>query len=255
MLEINAPLIEESARYRRLDCPEEASLLERTALSGADIVFAVTQQLAEHARAHGARRAEVMPNAAAVTPARSGAITDAVRVVLAGTLRPWHGVSMIVEAWRQLGSSAPPLLVIGDGYGREALEEVGAEVTGPLPRSLVSAALTRGHIGLAPYAADAPKYFSPLKVFEYLGAGLALVASDLPGISSVVSPECAVIIPAGDADRLAETVGALAADPQRVAQMGSAGRALVADRHTWAHRARRILEAASQLREAGIGVT
>jgi glycosyltransferase involved in cell wall biosynthesis len=253
LLEINAPLIEECSRYRRLDCAEEAFELEHAALSGADLVFAVTQHLADHARSRGARRVEVMPNAAALPPARSGAVADEVQVVLAGTLKPWHGVSMIAEAWRRLGSSAPPLLVVGDGHGREALEAVGAEVTGPLPPELVEAAVARGHIGLAPYAADAPRYFSPLKVFEYLAAGLALVASDLPGIASIAGHECAVIIPSGDTAALADAVGELAADRQRVARMGAAGRALIADGHTWAHRADRILGAARELRHAGIG--
>jgi glycosyltransferase involved in cell wall biosynthesis len=62
-----------------------------------------------------------------------------------------------------------------------------------------------------------------------------------------------VIIPSGDTAALADAVGELAADRQRVARMGAAGRALIADGHTWAHRADRILGAARELRHAGIG--
>jgi len=248
LLEINAPLLEEAARYRYLENPEEASVLERAALSGADLVFAVTQPLADHARAHGARRVEVLPNAAALTARPLRVDAEPVRAVFAGTLRRWHGVEVIAQAWRLLGSGVPPLLVVGDGDGRQTLEAVGAEVTGVLRPELVPAALTRGHIGLAPYAADAPRYFSPLKVFEYLAAGLAVVAADLPGVTSVVGPDHAVLIPAGDARLLARAVGELSADPQRVARMGAAGRALIAGGHTWAHRAARILEAAAELR-------
>jgi glycosyltransferase involved in cell wall biosynthesis len=253
LLEINAPLLEEAASYRNLECPDEALLLERAALSGADLVFAVTQPLADHARVHGARRVEVLPNAAVLTAGPPRVPADPVRAVFAGTLRRWHGVEVIAEAWRRLGPGAPPLLVVGDGDGRHILEAVGAEVTGVLRPELVAAALTRGDIGLAPYAADAPRYFSPLKVFEYLAAGLAVVAADLPGVTSVVGPDHAVLIPAGDSRLLAHAVGELSADPERVARMGAAGRALIAAGHTWAHRAARILEAAGELCRQRVG--
>jgi glycosyltransferase involved in cell wall biosynthesis len=252
LLEINAPLLEEAARYRRLEHPQDAMALERAALSGADLVFAVSQPLAEHARARGARRVEVLPNAARLTFGPPRRTTEPLRAVFAGTLRRWHGVEVIAEAWRLLGSSAPLLLVVGAGDGQETLERVGAEVTGVIPPELVGAALMRGHIGLAPYASDAPNYFSPLKVFEYLAAGLAVIAADLPGVSSVVGPDHAVLIPAGNARLLARAVRELAAQPERVARLGAEGRALIARGHTWDHRARRILEAAAELARTAV---
>jgi glycosyltransferase involved in cell wall biosynthesis len=254
LLEINAPLLEEAARYRRLEHPDEALVLERDALSGADLVFAVTQPLADHVRARGAGRVEVLPNAAPLMAGSPRSAGGPARAVFAGTLRRWHGVEVIAQAWRRLGSAAPPLLVVGDGDGRQTLEAVGAEVTGVVPPELVGTVLARGHIGLAPYAADAPRYFSPLKVFEYLAAGLAVVAADLPGVASVVGRTHAVLIPAGDARLLAQAVGDLASDPERVARMGAAGRALIASGHTWAHRAVRILEAAAELRRPEVRV-
>src|SRR5207249_583211 len=93
--------------------------------------------------------------------------------VFTGTLRPWHGTATIAEAWRLLGDRAPRLLVVGEGTGQEELEGVGATVTGAVTPDAVPLLLESAHIGLAPYAADTPDYFSPLKVYEYLAAGLA----------------------------------------------------------------------------------
>jgi alpha-maltose-1-phosphate synthase len=121
-------------------------------------------------------------------------------------------------------------------------------VTGALPHTEVPGALAGADIGIAPYAADAPPYFSPLKLFEYLAAELATIAADLPGVRDVVTEETAVLVPQGDTPALAHAVASLAADRERRRRLGQAGRALVAAHHTWQHRARSILELVSHAR-------
>jgi glycosyltransferase involved in cell wall biosynthesis len=247
LVELNAPLPEEAARYRRLDRADDAERLERYVLARADAVFAVSEPLAAYATARGARRVEVLPNAVALerfaaARQRTGGRPTA---VFTGTLRPWHGAETIAEAWALLGRDAPALLVVGDGHDRELLEAAGARVTGALPHASVPALLAQAQIGLAPYARAAPDYFSPLKLFEYLAAGLATVAADLPAVRAIVSEREALLVPRGDAGALAEAVAALA-DPERRERLGAAGRALVAAEHTWDRRARRILAVASE---------
>jgi glycosyltransferase involved in cell wall biosynthesis len=157
---------------------------------------------------------------------------------------------VLAESWRLLGREAPPLLVIGDGPGRTALESVGAEVTGAVPHHEVPALLATASIGLAPYAPDAPGYFSPLKLFEYLAAGLAVVAGAIDGVREVVGDGQAVLVPPGDPAALAEAVRDVAADARWRARLGEAGRALVAAEHTWDRRASRIFELVDELQPA-----
>jgi alpha-maltose-1-phosphate synthase len=252
LVELNAPLRDEAARYRRLDRAADAERLERVVLGGADAVFAVSEPLMHYATARGARHVELLPNAVALErfpPARHGG-HGRPTAVFAGTLRPWHGVDTIVEAWQRLGRNAPALLVIGDGHGRERLEAAGARVTGAIPHAEVPALLAGAQIGLAPYALAAPDYFSPLKLFEYLAAGLATIAADLPAVRAIVPAGAALLVPRGDATALAAAVAALA-DAQWRARLGAAGRALVAAEHTWDRRARRILATAAELALAG----
>jgi glycosyltransferase involved in cell wall biosynthesis len=248
LLEVNAPLREEAARYRRLEEPEAAEQLERVALRGAGLVFAVSPPLADYAKARGAARIEVLQNAAAIErfprAERNGGSPVA---VFAGSLRPWHGVEMIAQAWRLLGAAAPRLLVVGDGPSRELLHALRATAVGPVPPACVPALLAGADIGLAPYNTGAPRYFSPLKLFEYLAAGLATVVSDLPAVTAVVDHDTAVVFPRGDAEALAEAIAALCADASERRRLGENGRALVEARHTWRHRARRILEAAAEV--------
>jgi glycosyltransferase involved in cell wall biosynthesis len=254
LVELNAPLLAEATRYRGLAMPDVADLLERSVLRGADLVLAVSGPLARYARARGAQRVAVCPNGVDVerfAPVAARSLHPPA-AVFTGTLRPWHGVETLAEAWRMLGPAAPALTVVGDGPGRPLLEAVGARVTGALPHGRVPAALAAADIGIAPYAADAPPYFSPLKLFEYLAAGLAVVAAAIPGVTEVVDERSAVLVPPGDPEALAQAVASLAADPPGRERLGRAGR-LLAERHTWAHRARAIIDEVAPAVAAPVG--
>ena len=253
LVELNAPLMDEARRYRRLEEGEAAARLEQEVLRGADLVLAVSHPLALHAMGRGARRVEVFPNAVAIEryPMRSRHAPVKPVAVFTGRVRPWHGIEAVAAAWRLLGDAAPALVVAGDpGEARAVLEEVGAALLGPIPHSQVPAVLAEADIGLAPYATDAPEYFSPLKLFEYMAAGLAVVAGELPATRRLVSGEQAVLVPRGDPEALAAAVAGLAADAPRRERMGRAARALVAGAHTWRHRARRVMEHAAPQPEA-----
>jgi glycosyltransferase involved in cell wall biosynthesis len=254
LVELNAPLLQEAARYRTLAAPELASLLERSVLRGAELVLAVSRPLARYARARGARRVAVCPNGVD-TELFAPPVTRSPRrpsAVFTGTLRPWHGIETLAEAWRLFGAGAPPLTVVGDGPGRRLLEEVGARVTGALPHAEVPPVLAGADIGIAPYAADAPPYFSPLKLFEYMAAGLAVVAAAIPGVTELVDERTAVLVPPGDPEALANAVARLAADPLARERLGRAGR-MLAQRHTWANRARGILDEVASAMASPVG--
>jgi glycosyltransferase involved in cell wall biosynthesis len=251
IVELNAPLPEEAARYRRLERPEDAERLERATLSGAGLVLPVSSPLAAYARDRGAQRVEVTPNAVAPErfsdlPPRDPSAPPV--AVFSGALRPWHGIETIAEAWALLDGEAPRLRVIGDGPARDIVAAAGAEMLGAVPHEQVPRLLGEADIGLAPYSPDAPAYFSPLKLFEYLAAGLAIVAADIPGVRDVTGSEAAVLIPPGDAPALAREVAVLATDRDARERLGSAARALAAE-HTWQRRGQRIIEAVGELSE------
>jgi glycosyltransferase involved in cell wall biosynthesis len=79
-----------------------------------------------------------------------------------------------------------------------------------------------------------------LKLFEYMAAGRAIVASDLPAIREVIEHEVqALLVPPGDAGALAGAIRRLADDPALRDRLGRAARARVAD-FTWDRRAERL---------------
>lgn len=94
-------------------------------------------------------------------------------------------------------------------------------------------------------------YASPIKLFEYLAAACAVVASDLPSTAEVVRDgETALLVPPSDVAALTAAINRLRDDPALRQRLGENGRALVLRNYTWDGRARRILAALDGVRYA-----
>jgi alpha-maltose-1-phosphate synthase len=248
LIDFDAPLRAGARRFPGLDEPGGITRLEREVLARAERVFAASGPLAKHALRCGASRVEVLPDGVAVERHPRRRRQDGRRpvAVFAGRVRPWHGIETVAAAWRLMGEVAPVLVVAGDaGESVGMLEGAGAVLLGPIPHRQVPAVLAEADIGLATYGSTAPDHLSPLKLFEYMGAGLATVAAELPATRDLASQEQAVLVPRGDPEALAAAVAGLAVDSPRRDRIGKAARALVADAHTWRHRARRVIEHAA----------
>jgi len=237
-----------------------ARLDRREALvwSRADAYVTITQTLADDLAArYGERdRVFVVPDgAAAAAPdaaPRPGA--PRIRAAYAGHLYPWKGADVFLQAL----AATPEVdgLIIG-GHPGEAdlarLTALGASlglgarltITGLLPPAAVAGALGAADIFVLPNTATAisERYTSPLKLFEYLAQGGAIVASDLPAIREVLThDETALLVPPGDVSALAAALATLATDAPRRLRLGRAARTL-SDDYTWDRRAARLEEA------------
>ncbi len=171
-------------------------------------------------------------------------------VAYAGHLYPWKGVDVFLEALARVPEIRG--LIVGGHPGerdlarvRQLIDRLGltarVTITGLLPQPEVAPALASAHILVLPNTPTAisDRYTSPLKLFEYLSLGRAIVASDLPSLREVLAPETAVLVRAGDPEAWAEQLRALAADPDRRRLLSDAARAL-APQYSWDARAARI---------------
>jgi glycosyltransferase involved in cell wall biosynthesis len=87
-------------------------------------------------------------------------------------------------------------------------------------------------------------FASPMKLFEYMAAARAVLASDLPAIREVVTDGAtALLIPPTDPDAWTAAIVRLRDDPALRERLAAAGRAHVMAHYTWAARARAILGA------------
>ncbi|MFT3802427.1 MAG: glycosyltransferase family 4 protein [Burkholderiaceae bacterium] len=261
VLEVNAPLIEEQARWRRLVLPRHAARVARFAFGRADRLMAVSPGVAGWLAEQGVERERIEVQANGVDPARFDGVVERrharpdgapFTIGFVGTFKPWHGLRTLIDGWarmREQGIDAR-LLLVGDGPERAGIErdlrERGlgnrVEWTGAVAPERIPAILARMDIAVAPYPASERFYFSPLKLYEYMAASLPVVCSRVGHLAEVVRDGVdGVLVPAGDAAALGAALTDLANDRSGRLRMGASGRERVLRAHTWDAVAARIL--------------
>jgi glycosyltransferase involved in cell wall biosynthesis len=205
LLEVNAPLAEERNRFGGLGLPWLARWSERRAWQGADFVLPVTRVLAEYIAETGvtADRISVIPNGinkkhfAAAPPSaeakRRLGLANQLVLGFTGFVRDWHGVDRVI---RWMASTDAPsnvfLMVVGDGPVRPELERLALDLslaervrfTGVIDRDRVPEHVAAFDIALQPAVVP---YASPLKLFEYLVLGKAIIAPRQPNIEEILT--------------------------------------------------------------------
>ncbi len=82
---------------------------------------------------------------------------------------------------------------------------------------------------------------SPMKMFEYMAAGRAILSSDLAVLHEVLDDSSAIFCPLEDVQAWATALGGLLADPKKRQALGQGGRAAV-EHYSWIARAKRSLK-------------
>ncbi|WP_035985951.1 glycosyltransferase family 4 protein [Leptolyngbya sp. KIOST-1] len=249
LLEVNAPLIEEQAQHRGLVYADGAAQVAKRAFGAARAIVAVSEEVKQYlSRWVAGDRVTVIPNG--VNPRRFCNrptlvnASNTFTVGFVGSLKPWHGLTHLVNAFDQLHRRVPTarLLIVGDGPEREALEadlsrrqlQAVTRLTGAVPPEQIPTLLAQMDVAVAPYPASTDFYFSPLKVVEYMAAGLPVVVSDIGQLRHLVVPNVTgVLCPPGDDGALAAALEWLWRSPDRRQALGRAARQHILAHHTW----------------------
>ena len=88
---------------------------------------------------------------------------------------------------------------------------------------------------------DIAPYLSPMKLFEYLASGRAILSSDLPVFREVLNQENAVLLPPDNVDAWVGAIRDLLAHPEKRSALGERARQ-DAEKYTWEARAEKMLE-------------
>jgi glycosyltransferase involved in cell wall biosynthesis len=128
--------------------------------------------------------------------------------------------------------------VLNDDSLQADLEQKGlstvTHLTGAVSPADIPALLRSMDVAVAPYPANLDFYFSPLKVVEYMAAGVPVVVSDIGQLSHLVSHgETGWLCPPGDEVALADALEQLWLSPDLRERLGQAGRQYILAHHTW----------------------
>lgn len=261
LLEVNSPLALERARNGGLAFPRLARWIEEWTWRKADAVLPVTRVLADYLAKAGVpdARIQVIPNG--INLAHFAGAPDNIeakvklglegRIVLGftGFIRDWHGMDRMIH-WiaRHRHDSRIHLLIVGDGPARADLEkqarvlQVAERITftGLVPREQIPGMVAAFDIALQPAATE---YASPLKLFEYLALGRAVIAPRESNLLEVlVDGENALLFDDATPGAFESTLERLLDDADLRMRLGEGGRRTIRERRmTWTDNARRVV--------------
>lgn len=262
VLEVNAPLVYEQKIYRGLSFPKAARAVERFVWMKASVVIGVSNSLGRELEAAGVLAANilVMPNGVDPESFQAGRDAGDLRerlnlrgrfvVGLVGTFKAWHGTALLLTAFAIVhrGDPSTHLLLVGDGPFRCSLEQQAKELgvedavtfTGNVPHEHVAQYISALDVAVLAYPPLDQPYYSPLKLFEYMAAGRAIVATSAGQAAEILSDGyTGLLCEPGDAHGLARCITCLQLNPTLLSRLGRNARE--ACRHyTWLNNAERI---------------
>jgi glycosyltransferase involved in cell wall biosynthesis len=234
--------------------------MERVVLERATLVAAISKGAADGLRRHYGLKHDMplLPSAVDYPEQISAKPWQeaARRVVYAGSLFPWKGVGDLLDAAALLPGYR--ITIVGGSVEqiealRARVDPHGAEVlfTGHLAHHEVQQHLEAACIAVLPNRDEGVSQFtSPLKLFEYMAAGCAVVATDLPAFREVLGEEDAAWAKAADGASMATAIRRAAEHPEQAARMAASGRRIAA-RYSWRGRAEHFRDLAAGVLKHG----
>jgi glycosyltransferase involved in cell wall biosynthesis len=272
VLEVNADLLEQR-KFKGI--PERglrrllAVWATRISFSAAEKIICISSGLKEHLGSKWSIKESklvVLPCAADVEAFGPNHRSDLVRrslglttepvVIWVGGFFPWHDLDLLLKSFAQVLPSRPDarLVLVGDGQTRPAVEQQVLKnglkhaviLTGSIAHSRVPAMVSVADVAVvpaAPVSASGGGTGTPLKLFEYMAAGKAIVATALNQAAEVIQDgHTGRLVEAGNVHGFAEAMLALLSDSAERARLGQNARRRAVEQYSWEQYTRRLAD-------------
>jgi glycosyltransferase involved in cell wall biosynthesis len=238
-----------------------AKQILRYNLNAADCIICVSEEGREHLYTEWKvpmQKMVVFPNAVNVekfkpNPATRAAIRRSLNfetnpiVLFLGNFFHWHDVPTLLSAFNHVLKSYPAtrLVLVGDGEHRSEMERRADELgllhavrfIGIVPHPEAPKYVAAADIAVVPYPSMQQKmWLSPLKLFEYMASGNAVVASAVGQINQVIQDRRnGLLVPPGDSAALADALTTLIENPDLRHALGTRARYDAESKYSWDH--------------------
>ena len=161
-------------------------------------------------------------------------------VLYLGGLMAGRGLDQLTDAIALV--SEAQLVMLGDGaeagrlLERAAASGASVLILPPVPPELVEAYASSATVGVSPIVPSCLnyRYSLPNKLFQYMAAGIPVVASDFRQVREVVEGSgSGIVVDTTRPEAIARGIRRVLADPAEAAAMGARGRAAVEQRFNW----------------------
>jgi glycosyltransferase involved in cell wall biosynthesis len=181
-------------------------------------------------------------------------------VLFVGNLLADRGLDLAIRAMTPVAAeiTGAALVLIGDGRERQRLERFARELglqehvyfLGWKPHCEHAPYYAYAKVGILPFLATEHICITLAnKLFDYMGAGLPVVASDVPPMRRILAAtRSGLLVPPGDSAALSRAIATLLRDATQRATLGQNGRRAVAAQYRWAVDGQRFLAAIESAR-------
>jgi glycosyltransferase involved in cell wall biosynthesis len=259
VIEINYTSCSPLVRHRSALLKPLARYLDRRIFNRAAGLVAVSSRLKRHlTEVYGVPPEKII----VLTNAADPDVFDAARIArhplpfangkvvgFVGGFYPWHGLDLLLEAFRSVARKVDDarLLLVGDGPMmpeiRRRIRESGLEdrvhLTGKVPHQDLPGYIAGFHVGVMP---DSNDYGSPMKIFEYMSMGVPVVVPDYPPLLDAVTDNAeGRVFPARNVQVMADCLEMLLTDDAAHRRMAEQARRKIIEKHNWLENGRDIL--------------
>ncbi len=196
------------------------------------------------------------PNYNSETVRKSLGLTTEPVVMWVGGFYPWHDLSLLLESFALILQQRPDakLVLVGDGQTRSSVKDMITKagmshaviMTGAIAHSQVPEMLSIADVAVvpsAPITAGIGGTGAPLKLFEYMAAGKAIVATALNEAAEVIRDGYnGLLVDAGDINKFAESTLKLINDPEERSRLGQNAREQAVKQYSWEQYTSRLEE-------------
>lgn len=178
-------------------------------------------------------------------------LPDVFALLHVGSLYDWRGLDVLLEALAIAHHQLPPweLWLVGDGVESQRLQEQSRNLgladqvrfVGQVPYDQVPQWLVAANVGVVLYKPTRPVPGDPMKIYEYMAAGLPVMAGDHANYGKLVENAAAgLVVDDTDPTALAAAITDLAVDDRARERMAQKGVDVARSEHTWARRAQTL---------------
>lgn len=183
-------------------------------------------------------------------------LTEAPTVVCTGHLYQGRGVELFVELAREFQSQNVQFIWAGgkaediETWKTKTQDISNLHFTGFIPNSSLPMYQAAADVLLMPYSREigissgmghSGQVSSPMKMFEYMASGRAIIASDIPVFHEVLNEHNCAFCEPDHAEQWKEAIQSLLADQQKRESLGLQAKK-DAQKYSWVQRARNILK-------------
>jgi glycosyltransferase involved in cell wall biosynthesis len=186
-------------------------------------------------------------------------------VLYIGAIEPYRGVLELVDAIGLLPEILQARLALGGEFEpfeleQEACQKPGwkrTDYAGWQNRRGLLDLLSRARVGVVPFLSAANTMDAqPIKLFEYMLAGLPIVASNLPRLREIVTEtQCGILVEPGQPEAIAEVLQWLLEHPTEAQAMGKRGRQAILQTYNWNSQAQLLLHLYSRVTGRRVSVS